>query len=106
MCEPWLASFATFWLDMEAGYSDTLTLDRIDVNGPYRPENCRWATVKEQSNNTRKSRMLDTPKGLMTVTQAAEAYGLKTVTLHARLFRYGWELERALTTPGKPTSTT
>jgi hypothetical protein len=84
---------------MGPNYADTLTLDRIDVNGPYSPENCRWATPTEQANNTRFSVKIETPDGLMTITEAANHYGLKKVTLHARIRRYGWSIERALTTP-------
>ncbi len=99
VCARWQESFENFWADMAAGYSADLTLDRVDVNGPYTPENCRWATAKQQSNNRRSNVMLDTPKGRMTTAQAAQVYGLKPVTLYARLNRYKWPLMRALTEP-------
>ena len=104
VCERWLASFADFWADVQPGYEDQLTLGRMDNNGNYEPGNCRWETPTQQGNNTRANRILDTPAGRMTLVEAARHYGIKEVTLGARIGRYGWSMERAVTTPVKSTT--
>lgn len=98
VCDRWSGSFEAFAEDMGPSYQPGLSLGRRDNNGPYSPENCRWETWEEQHNNRRDNTVLITPKGKLTLAQAAREYGLKRVTLHARLTRYGWDLERALTT--------
>lgn len=98
VCERWRESFVAFYQDMgpkPKGY----TLDRIDNNGPYSPENCRWATPAEQSRNRKTNLTIDTPEGRMTISEAAERRGMQHQTLSARIFRYQWPIERALNEP-------
>lgn len=63
VCQEWVGSYESFrdWA-VENGYSDSLELDRRDVNGDYCPENCRWATRVQQMRNTRKRRDAETSK--------------------------------------------
>lgn len=55
VCRQWRESFEQFFADMGCRPSDTHSMDRIDVNGNYEPDNCRWATKAMQSRNVRKS---------------------------------------------------
>lgn len=78
VCKEWVDSFANFmeWANKH-GYSKKLTLDRIDYNGNYEPDNCRWATPKEQSNNRSSNRMVTIGDETMNVTQWCEKFGIK-----------------------------
>lgn len=70
MCNEWKKDYLIFkkWA-LENGYSDSLSIDRIDVNGNYEPANCRWATVEEQSNNKRTSCYLQYNGEIKTIAQ-------------------------------------
>lgn len=98
VCEEW-DDFNVFreWA-LSHGYSDELTVDRIDVNGNYEPLNCRWITPKEQANNKTNNRYITFNGITKTMTQWAEEKGMKASTLWARLDN-GWSIERALNTP-------
>ena len=83
---------------LENGYADNLTLDRIDVNKGYSPENCRWTTYKEQVNNTRRNHLLTYKGETKTMQQWCDIFHLNKSTVRHRL-KYGWSIEKALTTP-------
>lgn len=93
ICKEWSKGFEEFRLwAMSHGYSDDLSIDRIDVNGNYCPENCRWATQKEQCNNTRKNIMV----GGLTLKETCIAKGLNYNTVYMRIKR-GCPIKEALT---------
>lgn len=97
MCNEWANSPEAFFKWAFAnGYTENLTLDRIDVNGDYEPSNCRWATHKQQMNNTRSNFNIEYGGVVKTLTQWAESVGIAPLTLRARLLR-GWDIQRALT---------
>lgn len=97
VCSEWLNSFEAFrdWA-ISAGYQEDLSLDRVDVNGNYCPENCRWITMDAQANNKRTSRFITYNGKTLTVAQWSKATGIKKETLYGRLNR-GWPAEKILT---------
>lgn len=97
VCEEWNDFKVFYEWSMSHGYSDELTIDRIDVNGGYCPDNCRWATWKEQQRNKRSSRFL-TYNGETKCLQDWEIEtGINSKTIAHRIYDYGWPIERALT---------
>lgn len=100
VCDEWKDNFEAFkeWA-MANGYCDDLTLDRIDVNGNYCPENCRWITPKEQQNNKRNNYYLTLNGETHTLAEWCEITGLTRATIRGRLEKCKWSVEDALTKP-------
>ncbi len=97
ICKEWREDFCNFLKDMGERPADR-SLDRIDPNGNYCPENCRWATRLEQARNTRRTRRLTLDGVTLTLTEWAEKTGISSRMLHNRL-RSHWHLRDALTVP-------
>lgn len=91
ICENWLDEkygFDNFYnWAIENGYSNELTIDRIDVDGNYEPNNCRWATRKEQGINKRDSIYLTFEGETKHISEWAEMYGVSTGTLRGRYYK-------------------
>ena len=97
VCDEWNGSYKEFYnWAIANGYSDDLTLDRIDNKGNYEPSNCRWATWKEQQNNRSYNNLLTYNGKTQNVKQWAEEFGINYKTLWNRLFTYKWSVEKAL----------
>lgn len=101
VCERWRRSFENFYADMGPKPTPRHSIDRIDVNGDYTPDNCRWATPKEQMRNRRASRLLTYGGQTLCVSEWAERFGVAPGIIYNRL-AYGWTVERALTEPVVP----
>lgn len=97
ICERW-KEFTSFLDDM-GPRPEGMTLDRIDPEGDYTPENCRWATRKEQSINKRNNVILTFNGIKKTLPEWAEDIGINIKTLRSRIFESKWPIEKALTTP-------
>ena len=106
MCEEW-KDFEVFkeWA-LKNGYKEKkvngkniLSLDRIDVDGNYCPENCRWATDKQQANNKRTTKRFYYNGQNLTAREWSDLLGINYVTLVGRLHNSSWSVERALTEP-------
>lgn len=100
VCEEWKKDFEKFrdWA-LSTGYKDDLTLDRRDNNGPYSPENCRWATVKEQAANRSSTRYLEFNGESHTMSEWSEITGIERLVIKNRIDVLHWSIEKALTTP-------
>lgn len=101
VCEEWYdyENFAD-WAK-ENGYTDNLTLDRIENDEGYSPTNCRWTTRSVQARNKSNNVVYTYEGKSLTIPEWSELTGINTSTLYSRLTRYGWSVEKALTTPSR-----
>ena len=100
VCDEWRGDFAAFreWA-MANGYTDELTIERKDNSKDYSPDNCEWATTKQQSNHTSRNVYITYQGRTQTASQWAEELGMDGSTLRARLKIWNGDVERCLTTP-------
>lgn len=83
-CDDW-SEFSSFYeWALESGYSDELTIERIDYNGNYEPSNCKWATLKEQANNTSQNVLIEIDGVTKTLQQWADISNVNRSTIKRR----------------------
>ncbi len=97
VCERWMNSFENFYADMGERPGGT-SLERLDNDADYAPENCRWATREEQGANQRTNRLIEYNGETLSLSQWARRTGLSKHTISARIKR-GWPVDKALATP-------
>lgn len=103
VCPEWRESFEAFLRDVGRRPAERLTLDRIDNNKGYEPGNVKWTTWTEQSRNRRNCSPVEFRGKKLFLRDWAEETGIPLKVLKARIGRYGWSVERALTEPvGSP----
>lgn len=100
VCRDW-DSFSVFMADMGKAPTPKHTIDRKDNTKDYCPSNCVWATRKEQANNRRSNRMIEYVGRVKSIAEWSDITGLSQATIKARLDRFGWSVEKTLTTKVK-----
>lgn len=97
VCDEWKNSFEKFrdWA-LSTMDNENLTLERIDNNGNYCPENCRWATIKEQANNRRSCLIFEYNGKKQNLLQWCNELKLDYKLVHNRLYKLHWSFEKAI----------
>lgn len=99
MCARWRDDFAAFIADMGPRPSPDHTIERVDNNRGYEPDNCEWVTIIPQANNRRNNRLLTAFGKTQTIAQWSRECNVSQQTLWSRVFSYGWSVGKALSTP-------
>ncbi len=98
VCDRWLESFENFYKDMGQRPSGKYSIHRIDNDGDYEPNNCKWATTKEQSLERRNSRKIEYDGKILNLSEWAKLLDIDPNTIVHRL-NHGWSIEKTLTHP-------
>lgn len=100
VCDEWNDDFQAFYnWAMSNGYKNGLTLDRINCDGNYEPNNCRWATQQQQQRNRRNNHNITLNGETHCLLEWCEILGVNYNTVTSRL-HYGWSVEKALELKG------
>lgn len=97
VCDEWLDDFMNFYnWAMDNDYLDDLTIDRIDVDSDYSPDNCRWVDMKTQNRNTRRNRMIVINGETHCLSEWCEILNLDYNKINSRINTLGWSIKKAL----------
>lgn len=100
VCDRWKESFENFLADVGPRPSPSHSIDRHpDNDGPYAPWNVRWAVSEDQGRNKRNNLVIYAFGRSIVLSEAAEEFGIPYTTLKARIYKHGWDAERALSQP-------
>ena len=97
VCEEWKDYLAFRAWALANGYADDLSLDRIDVNGNYCPDNCRWVDHKRQARNRRNTIYVEYEGTRVPLADLSERFGVDPDLVYARVVNHGWDVHEALT---------
>lgn len=97
VCLEWQNNFAEFrsWANKN-GYEDGLSIERIDVNSGYEPNNCKWITISEQCNNKQNSKRFQIDGETLSLKQISEKYKINYDTLYYRICKLNWNIDEAI----------
>lgn len=106
VCDEWMGKngFDNFYKwAISAGYDDSKgrfeqSIDRIDVNKDYSPDNCKFSTMEEQCYNKRNTVKLEYNGGIYNLKELSELCQISADTLYQRIIRYNWSVDRAINT--------
>ncbi len=99
VCDEWQIFEPFYEWAMSHGYREGLQIDRIDNDKGYSPDNCRWVTSKQNTNNCRSNKVIEYRGEIHTLSEWSEILKINYKTLCGRLYS-GWSIERAFTTGG------
>lgn len=102
VCEEWKESYLSFknWA-LNSEYEDGLTIDRIDGDGDYCPENCRWASAITQANNKKNIPKYEYQGEIHSISEWSRILNVSRGLLKDRITKLNWDIEKAFTTPPK-----
>lgn len=98
ICDAWRNNFTNFYdWAINNGYKDNLTIERVDVNGNYEPENCCWATPTQQARNRRNTKYITYHDETKPLAEWCDILNLNYDMVYDRIYQYHWSIEEALT---------